>query len=508
MPECPQDLPASGPAREALREKGQFWTPAWVAEAMVAYALGGGADSLFDPAVGAGAFFSAAEVIARETGWRPVCWGVELHRSTLDHARGKGVPEAHLKGVAVGDFVLDPPAGPFPAIVANPPYIRHHRLSAGIKASLRRLGASLLGTPLDGRAGLHVYFLLRALSLLQEGGRLAFIVPADTCEGVFAPSLWRWISRGYRLDAVVTFTPDASPFPGVDTNPLVLMIRGDRPAESFLWAQCLQTDGAALRQWALKGLPAISSPALDIHTRSLSEGLATGLSRPPTRAASGGPVLREFASVMRGIATGANGFFHLTRAQAADLSIPDEFLLSAVGRTRDVPGDEVTPETMATLDSAGRPTLLFSPDGRPQDQFPPAVQQYLSRGVAMGLPQRRLIATRRPWYRMERRRPPPILFAYLGRRSARFIRNRGGGVPLTGFLCVYPHRKDDAFVEALWRVLSDDRTVANLPLVGKSYGGGAIKVEPRALETLPLPPEVVESAGLVRPGKPTQLRLL
>ena len=42
--------------REALRQKGQFWTPPWVAEAMVGYVIRGGANAIFDPAVGAGAF--------------------------------------------------------------------------------------------------------------------------------------------------------------------------------------------------------------------------------------------------------------------------------------------------------------------------------------------------------------------------------------------------------------------------------------------------------------------
>lgn len=46
-----QFIPASRREREALREKGQFWTPDRVAEAMVAYALGGGAKTIFDPAV-------------------------------------------------------------------------------------------------------------------------------------------------------------------------------------------------------------------------------------------------------------------------------------------------------------------------------------------------------------------------------------------------------------------------------------------------------------------------
>ncbi len=34
-----QRLPATGPQREALRQKGQFWTLDWVAQAMVSYVL-------------------------------------------------------------------------------------------------------------------------------------------------------------------------------------------------------------------------------------------------------------------------------------------------------------------------------------------------------------------------------------------------------------------------------------------------------------------------------------
>jgi hypothetical protein len=93
---------------------------------------------------------------------------------------------------------------------------------------------------------------------------------------------------------------------------------------------------------------------------------------------------------------------------------------------------------------------------------------------------------------MEQRAAPPFLFAYLGRRNARFIRNEAGVIPLTVFLCVYPHSNDPSFIENLWQVLQHPDTVANLRLVGKSYGAGAIKVEPRALERLPLPAEVVQ----------------
>src|SRR5207245_2352270 len=149
--------------------------------------------------------------------------------------------------------------------------------------------------------------------------------------------------------------------------------------------------------------------------------------------------------------------------------------------------------------------LLFSPDSRMIESFPPAVRDYLRQGEAMGLPSRTLIASRRPWYKMETRAAPPYLFAYLGRRHARFIRNEANVVPLTGFLCVYPRSTDAGFLSRLWRVLSDPETVANLGLVGKSYGGGAIKVEPRALERLPLPASLVSELGLEAPARDTQL---
>lgn len=495
-----QKLPRSGPKREALREKGQFWTPDWVAEAMVGYVLGNGSESIFDPAVGGGAFFRAAKVVSQELGRSCRLLGTELDPKTLHEAQASGLSSDDLRLVEVRDFVLDPPPGPFDAIVANPPYIRHHRLQPTLKVKLRSFATHLIGQPLDGRAGIHVYFLLRALQLLSpERGRLAFIMPADTCEGVFAPTLWNWISRHYRIDAVVTFDAEASPFPGVDTNPLIFMIRRAPPAPELLWARCTEAGTNELKRWTLSQFRYRPKSDLVVQQRDLAEGLSTGLSRCPRKGEPPGALLGDFATVLRGIATGANDFFFLTQKQAEALGIPRTFLVRAIGRTRDVPTDVIDEKLLAELDASGRPTLLFCPDGRTLDRFPAAVRRYLEEGIRKGLPRRPLIATRRPWYKMEVRKAPPILFTYLGRRNARFVRNLAGVVPLTGFLCVYPRSDDPSFVERLWSVLSHPATLANLSVVGKSYGSGCIKVEPRGLELLPLPEEVVRKSGLEIP---------
>ena len=495
-----QRIPASGPAREALRQRGQFWTPDWIAEAMTAYALSGGSKHLFDPAVGEGAFFRAAKSLSAEIGREVSLLGTEIDPDVLRRACGNGLGEDDFTNVEIRDFVLDPPAGPFEAIVANPPYIRHHRLSMHVKAFAKRLATSLLGTPLDGRAGLHIYFLLRALQVLSDEGRLAFIMPADTCEGVFARALWDWITKHYRLEAVITFESEASPFPGVDTNPVVFLIHKDSPRNQFLWARVNEAESKGLRAWILSGFTRQPDATVSVHSRTVSEGVATGLSRPPTAARRAGSTLGDYAYVVRGIATGANEFFFLTRRRTTELDLPSEFLIPAIGRTRDIEGEEITRDMLDALDTAGRPTLLLSLDARPVDAFPATVRDYLAQGEERGLPKRPLISQRQPWYRMETRRVPLFLFAYLGRRKVRFIRNSAGVRPLTGFLCVYPRSRDPFFVESLWNVLRHPETVAGLASVGKSYGSGAIKVEPRSLERLPLPEAVVQQVGL-RPAR-------
>lgn len=492
-----QVLPRNGEKREALRVKGQFWTPEWVADAMVAYVLRDGATQIFDPAVGEGVFFHAAKRLVQSRGQEIVLRGTELDAHLIEHKLPVDFSASELDGIAHRDFVLEPPQEQFSAIVANPPYIRHHRLSPAYKKGLKEFVESFLDCKIDGRAGLHIYFLLRALQLLKPEGRLAFIVPSDTFEGVFSPSLWGWISRKYLIESVVTFTSEATPFPGVDTNAVIVCIRNLPPVTEYFWAQCSQANSPILKQWLGGDLGIGVSPFLQIERRKVGEWVSRGLARSHTPSTEEFASLGDLVKVMRGVATGANEYFFLTQLQARELRISEEFLRLAVGRTRDVDSAELTAESMVALSTKGRPTLLFSPDGRVMNDFPEAVRAYLEKGEMLDFSSRTLIATRRPWYKMECRVPPPFLFAYLGRRNVRFIRNRVGVIPLTGFLCIYPKNQSGEHIEKLWQLFKHPEMLDGLASVGKSYGSGAIKVEPRSLERLPIPKRLLMQFGLI-----------
>ena len=493
-------LPAAGPEREALREKGQFWTPDWVAEAMVSYTLVGGASTLFDPAVGAGAFARALRACIRGTDRNVAFEGREVDPEALDEAEQSGLSRLQLSGVVLRDFLFDRSIPPQAAVVANPPYIRHHRLGLDLKQRLRGLTKHIIGKQLDGRTGYHVYFLIRALDLLENGGRLAFIVPSDVCEGKFADKLWQWISSNYRVDGAVTFAPEASPFPGVDTNPIILLLRKAPPAPTLMWGRCLVSGTDELKAWLANDLQHGPMGEVKFERRELDEALKTGLSRAPSNLDPHVPTLADYASTCRGIATGANDFFLFTREKAEQLAVSPNYFLRCVGRTRDVPGDEVTDETLAELEEKSRPTFLLSIRDEAKEDLPPLLQKHIRNGEEEGIADRALISMRNPWYKMEHRDPPPLLFAYLGRRNARFIRNKAGVVPLTGFLCIYPHNPDPNHVDRLWTALNHPDTINNIALVAKSYGGGAVKAEPRSLERLPIPFHVIEACGLETPA--------
>jgi hypothetical protein len=60
----------------------------------------------------------------------------------------------------------------------------------------------------------------------------------------------------------------------------------------------------------------------------------------------------------------------------------------------------------------------------------------------------------------------------------------------------------------LWKALNHPDTLRNLLFVGKSYGGGALKVEPRQLDALEIPASVLAEVGLSAPADSAQLMLL
>lgn len=215
--------------------------------------------------------------------------------------------------------------------------------------------------------------------------------------------------------------------------------------------------------------------------------------------APAGPSVRlsDIFEIKRGLATGNNRFFILTRDEIEKHRLPTKFLRPILPSPRYLPVDEVL------ADKDGNPVLerqvflldCFFAEERVQREYP-NLWRYLEIGkgdAAKGY----LCSSRSPWYSQEHRPAPPFLCTYMGRRSEknraafRFILNHSKATAANVYLLLYPKAQLSGKLHAnpelatkVWawlNAISPDAVLGE----GRVYGGGLYKLEPRELGNVP-----------------------
>jgi len=143
----------------------------------------------------------------------------------------------------------------------------------------------------------------------------------------------------------------------------------------------------------------------------------------------------------------------------------------------------------------------------------PKLWAYLEEGVVAGISERYLCKHRDPWYSQESRAPAPFLCTYMGRHKEdravfRFILNHSRATAANVYLLLYPKPRlakaisgSKAKMHAVWEALCriDAESLTN---VGRVYGGGLHKLEPKELAAAPAE-AVLEVVPEARPSKAT-----
>ncbi|MHC4303387.1 MAG: Eco57I restriction-modification methylase domain-containing protein [Planctomycetota bacterium] len=442
-----------------------------------------------DPAVGTGVFFFALiSTFGRERVKRAT--GFEIDPDTA--AEAEALWSGHGLAVRTGDFCrAQPPAagrGRSTLVVCNPPYVRHHHLAPPYKKLLREQ-VSALGFDLSGLAGLYAYFLLLADPWLARGGVGVWIVPAELLDVGYGRHLKSYLARRVTLLKIHRFDPTAPRFPEALVTSVVLLYRKARPPAGHLAAFA---GGGTLADPQREQM--VRQADLDPAAK-WSPRWALGPAR--SRVGAGRMRLGELFSVRRGLATGANDYFILDRAEARRRGLPPRYLRPVLPGPRHVAEDVI--QRAADGFPAGLPSLVVLdcdlPIGEVRRRYP-RLARYLERGRRRRIHLRYLPRHRRPWYGQERRPPAPILCTYMGRRNGgrfiRFIRNHSDATATNVYHLLYPGAAlqplldaDPALLDRIFAALRG--TEDTLDAAGRTYAGGLVKVEPRELAAVVLP---------------------
>jgi methylase of polypeptide subunit release factors len=354
------------------------------------------------------------------------------------------------------------------AFVGNPPYVRHHELAAAQKLHGRKL-ATRLGVPFSGLSGLHTYFLLSAAALSAHGDVLCFITSAEWLDVNYGRGMRDLLLDGLRAEQLHLLDAEAEAFADVASTAVIVCARSGGDAKKTLFKVAssvrtllqLEVGGHEVAHTDLEKVQGWGRIARQEYNDVTSTAIVN---------------LGSIARVHRGIVTGANDFFVLTKDRATELGIT-KWCRPVISSA-----DEVFECGGVITDSERRKVLLCPPEDLQLDQHP-KLSAYLRIGEILRIPERYVTSHRKKWWSPQTHEAPPIVATYMARQAPAFALNPGGLLLLNVVHGLHPKvalRPDQ--LHELVESLNASRNAYRGS--GRTYHGGLEKFEPREMERL------------------------
>ena len=492
---------------DTLRKaRGAFFTPPEVAAYVASWAVRSAADRVLEPSCGEAAFLVAAhERVQTLPAAGPACLdGVELHDASARVARALLRAAGATARVRVSDFFAVEPDPSYDAVIGNPPYVRYQDFAGADRAASRR-AALRAGVALTGLASSWAAFTVHSALFLKPGGRLGLVLPAELLSVNYAAQVREFLMRRFARVRLVLFTERV--FPGVLEDVVLLLAEGTGGTDHCELLQVQDADALA----------ELDPDTAAVWTPKTTSGKWTSALLPTASAAAyaaatsgaGFSTLHGWGETTLGMVTGANKFFTLTPAQAGALGLRDDELLplSPPG-SRHLRGLSFTAHMRAELGREGSATFMFRPSADPS----PAARAYIQQGEKDGVDTAYKCRVRNPWWRVPLVAPADLLLTYMNADTPRLTTNTAGAHHLNSVHGVYLSDEHRVLGRELLPLASlNSATLVGAEIVGRAYGGGMLKLEPREADDLPVPSPAgvlacAEALRAVRPRVRDQLR--
>ncbi|WP_163511706.1 N-6 DNA methylase [Fodinicola acaciae] len=454
------------------KARGAFFTPPELCRYVVDWAVRAPADAVLEPSCGEAAFLLAA---AEKVDGRGELHGVELHAASAAGARSRLARAGARARVRVADFFTVPPAPRYDAVIGNPPYVRYQDFAG--QARLRSQEAALrAGVSLSGLASSWAAFTVHSALFLKPGGRLGLVLPAELLSVNYAAGVRKFLMTRFRNVRLVLFTERV--FPGVLEEVVLLLADGfdqgpTDHCELFQATNLADLPRAVGRRW---------TPPTPEHKWTASLLSAGALAA--VDAISDFTELETWGDTTLGMVTGNNRYFALSERAVTDNGLdPGELLRLSPPGSRHLRGLAFTEAMWRELAAADRAVHLFRPE-QPSE----AARLYIKAGEQVGIDTAYKCRVRKPWWRVPLVPPAHILLTYMNADTPRLCANRARVHHLNSVHGVYlrpGHVKIG--LDLLPLAALNSMTLLGAEVVGRAYGGGMLKLEPKEADKLPVP---------------------
>jgi len=490
------------PSYQKLR--GGYYTPQPVADFLAAWAIQGAGTRVLEPSCGDGALLLAAARRLLACGAAPEgvaqhARGIELDAQEADHAaiRLSNLLEMPTReAIITGDFFTFckktlATSQRYDAIIGNPPFIRYqhfpedYRRIAFYLMQLARLHPNRL-------TNAWVPFLVAATQLLDTHGRVAMVIPAELLQVNYAAELRYYLSQNYSAVTLVTFRKLL--FEGAQQE--VVLFLGERDGEQRHGIKTIELDGVDdLAQLDLRTLDSASVKEMDHSTEKWTMyfldpdelALLRRLREHP-RLIPAGHVL----DVDVGVVTGMNDFFVLSERQVQAHEVDKQFVLPLVGRSAALKGLIFSEDDWQSMVERQDPAYLLTLPDVPLSKLPPSAQAYVTWGESQGWHTGYKCRIRKRWYVTPSLWTPQAFLLRQIHAYPKLIANQAHAISTDTI-----HRvkiRQGVNPNTMAATFFNSLTFAFAEVIGRSYGGGLLELEPNEAERLPLP--LVRAAAL------------
>jgi adenine-specific DNA-methyltransferase len=463
---------------EQRRSQGATYTPRYLSRAMVEWAFDQKLNParVVDPGAGSAEFlrlaakkFPKAQLIGIE---------VDPLAAIIARANLAAAGLADRAEILCGDYRTTalPQSDGKTLFIGNPPYVRHHQLTAEGKAWLTT-EAKKLGFSASQLAGLHVHFFLATVLKAHKDDFGTFVTPAEWLDVNYGSLVRELFLSQLGGQGITVIEPTSTTFEdAATTSAITQFVIGSQPAKIRV---------KRVKTIDQKG--ALTAGQMLHRNRLETENRWSPLTRKTVDIPKGYVELGELCRVHRGQVTGANRVW-IAGEHSADL--PSSVLFPTVTRAKELfaAGSVLADVTLLrkVIDIPADLSIFDKEERRAIDKF---MKLAKSAGVDDGY----VAKNRRAWWSVGLRTAAPILATYMARRAPAFVRNLVEARHINIAHGLYP--RDPMSPELLNRLASYLGKAVSLHQ-GRTYAGGLTKFEPKEMERIPVPsPEMLESVA-------------
>lgn len=469
----------------ARKGRGAFFTPPEISGFIAKWAIQSAEDAVLEPSCGEASFLlPAAERLRRldrqgKLFSAGLC-GIEIHQTSARRAEQLLEAAGFSAQIEVADFFDVEPEPKFDAVIGNPPYIRYQNFAGELRAKALRTAFSQ-GVRLSRLASSWAAFVVHATRFLRPGGRLGLVLPAELLTVNYAAPVRRFLLKRFAKVRLVMF--EELVFPGVLEEVVLLLAEGQGSSECFEVYQA--EDLADLVSMDRKHWSGFTPETGGKWTPALIAANAFAEYRSLVQSGEFCELL-GWGETYLGSVTGNNRYFTLTHEDARTRGIPSGSLLpiSPPG-SRHLRGLTFTKSAWEEAKREGAACYLFHP---PSDRMGAAVQQYIADGAKAGVHKAYKCRVRNPWWRVPVVPVPDLLLTYMDHDRPRLVNNDARVAHINSLYGVTLKPEHRQLGRDLLPIASlNSVTLLGAEMVGRSYGGGLLKLEPKEADLLPVP---------------------